>query len=55
MNGSNETPLKKLVLGGITTISTDFSLMGSLAAKMIPEKRRDKVELPFYMNLRPSL
>lgn len=27
----NETPLKKIILNGITTISTDFHLMGGKA------------------------
>jgi DNA-binding transcriptional regulator YhcF (GntR family) len=51
----NETPLKKIILDGITTISTDFALMGALAAKMVLEKKKDVVELPFYLTLRASL
>ncbi len=31
----NETPLKPFILNGLTTISTDFQLMGELAAGMI--------------------
>ena len=33
--GYNDFPLNDLVLGGLTTISTDFSLMGETAADMI--------------------
>jgi hypothetical protein len=35
----NETPLKKLILNGITTVSTDFNVMDMLVARMIPEKK----------------
>src|SRR6201999_1377552 len=31
----NETPLKKIILKGITTISTDFQQMGEMAARQI--------------------
>ncbi|MEO5910618.1 MAG: GntR family transcriptional regulator [Pelobium sp.] len=51
----NETPLKKLLLNGITTISTDFKLMGSLAADMIKNQLQEHHEVPFYLTLRPSL
>lgn len=51
----NETPLKKLILNGITTISTDFKKMGAIAANMILEKKKEKIQLPFELRLRPSL
>ena len=31
----NETPLKRIILNGINTISTDFHLMGEKAAQLI--------------------
>ena len=31
----NETPLKRIILNGISTISTDFLLMGEKAAQLI--------------------
>lgn len=31
----NDTPLKKIILNGINTISTDFHLMGKKAAQLI--------------------
>src|ERR1700744_6047094 len=31
----NETPIKKIILDGITTISTDFEMMGRVAAELI--------------------
>ncbi len=51
----NETPIKKLLLNGITTISTDFKMMGTMAAEMVRNQRLDHQELPFYLTLRPSL
>ncbi|MET3112314.1 DNA-binding transcriptional regulator YhcF (GntR family) [Pedobacter sp. CG_S7] len=51
----NETPLKKFLLNGITTISTDFQMMGTLAAEIIKNQRRQDQEAPFYLTLRPSL
>ena len=51
----NETPLKKIILDGITTVSTDFYQMGAIAAKMILENSRSHVEVPFHLTLRPSL
>jgi biotin operon repressor len=51
----NETPLKKIILNGITTISTDFQLMGEKAAQMILEPSTEHVAIPFYLTLRASL
>lgn len=51
----NETPLKKLLINGITTISTDFKLMGSLAADLINNQVLEHREVPFYVTLRPSI
>jgi len=51
----NETPWKKVILNGITTISTDFRRMGIIAAKLILENSRKQVAVPFYLTLRASL
>jgi DNA-binding transcriptional regulator YhcF (GntR family) len=51
----NETPLKKIILDGITTISTDFMLMGQNAAKLILNKERAHMAIPFYLTIRNSL
>jgi len=51
----NESPMKRIILDGITTISTDYKQMGTAAANMIKSGYRDSVELPFTLNLRPSL
>lgn len=51
----NETPLKKIILQGITTISTDFQLMGRKAAEVILNHSNEHVEIPFYLTLRNSV
>lgn len=51
----NETPMKKLLLNGITTISTDFKQMGILAADIIKNQVQEHHEVPFHITLRPSL
>jgi DNA-binding transcriptional regulator YhcF (GntR family) len=51
----NETPLKRIILDGVTTISTDFKQLGEQAANLILENKTDKIEVPFYLNLRNSL
>ncbi|MGY3052454.1 DNA-binding transcriptional regulator YhcF (GntR family) [Pedobacter sp. UYEF25] len=51
----NETPLKKLILNGVTTISTDFRGMGTTAADMIKNQETGNREVPFHLTLRSSL
>ena len=51
----NETPLKKILLKGITTISTNFSYMGATAASMVKEQGKRQVEIPFSYIQRSSL
>jgi len=51
----NETPLKKIILNGITTISTDFHAMGAKAAELILNKSTTRFAAPFYLTLRASL
>ena len=51
----NETPMKKIILNGITTISTDFHEMGRSAAKLILDGSRQHIEVPFLLTLRNSL
>ncbi|WP_245893746.1 GntR family transcriptional regulator [Sphingobacterium gobiense] len=51
----NETPLKKFILNGITTISTDFRLMGEYAATSILDGLTSRLEVPFYTVLRASV
>lgn len=51
----NETPMKRFILNGITTISTNFVAMGNIAAQMITEGKMDKVKVDFKLTLRSSL
>ncbi|MVT08898.1 GntR family transcriptional regulator [Chitinophaga tropicalis] len=51
----NETLLKEILLDGITVISTDHEQMGASAARMIMEKRHERVKNPFRLILRHSL
>jgi len=51
----NETPLKKIILNGITTVSTDFQEMGTMAARMVLDNTKRQEAVPFYLTLRNSL
>lgn len=51
----NETPLKKIILNGITTISTDFQLMGEKTAELILNQSSEHVPIPFHLTQRASL
>ena len=51
----NETPMKKIILNGITTISTDFQMMGEKAARLILDNSKEHIEIPFHLTLRSSL
>jgi DNA-binding transcriptional regulator YhcF (GntR family) len=51
----NETPLKKIILDGITTISSDFEMMGEKTAQLIRERSTQHIQIPFYLTLRSSL
>jgi hypothetical protein len=51
----NETPLKEVLLNGITTISTDFVSMGELAAEQVMSNLHEQISVPFRLTLRASL
>jgi DNA-binding transcriptional regulator YhcF (GntR family) len=51
----NETPIKEIILNGITTISSDFKFMGEKAAELILNKSKQHFAVPFYLTLRNSL
>ena len=51
----NETPLKKIILKGITTISTDFQLVGAKTAELILNRSTEHIAIPFYLTVRESL
>lgn len=45
----NESPINKIILNGLTVLSTDFEQIGELAAKMILEKSFKKVKCDFRL------
>ncbi len=51
----NETPLKKIILNGITTISTDFQMMGEKTAQLILNHSTEHIAIPFNLTNRSSL
>lgn len=51
----NDTPLKKVVENGITTISTDFEAMGRIMAEMILEGKKEQMENKSALIIRNSL
>ena len=50
----NETSLKGIIANGITTISTDFTLMGKTMASIILNNQKAKIDNSFLMCLRNS-
>jgi DNA-binding transcriptional regulator YhcF (GntR family) len=51
----NDTPVKEIILDGITVISTDFAQMGRTAARLVLENSTEHVENPFRLIVRQSL
>lgn len=51
----NETPLKEIILKGITTISTNFKAMGTTAAQLILQNSKQHIQNDFHVTLRNSL
>lgn len=51
----NETPLKKIVANGITTISTQFETMGKILADMVLKGRKEQIENKSALIMRNSL
>lgn len=51
----NETPIKKIILDGITTISTDFEMMGRETAGLVLNNSMERVQIPFKVIARNSL
>lgn len=44
-----------ILAGGITTLSTDFKLMGQTMASLITKKTIETIENPWRLNIRSSL
>lgn len=51
----NETPLKKVVENGITTISTNFVAMGKILSQMIVKGKKEQIENKSDLIIRNSL
>lgn len=51
----NDSPLKEILLDGITVISTDHNKMGETAARLILDNSREKIKNPFVLIRRRSL
>lgn len=51
----NDTPLKEILAGGITTLSTDFRLMGKTMASLINKKEIEVIDNPWSLTIRKSL
>jgi len=51
----NETPLKEILMEGISVLSTDHAKMGETAARLILENKQEKIKNPFTLILRKSL
>ena len=51
----NETAFRKVIGNGISTISTDFSLMGQNLASLIIKQKKERIENPGTVILRDSL
>lgn len=51
----NETPLKRVVSNGITTISTNFEAMGKILAQMVLKGKKEQIENKSNLIIRNSL
>jgi hypothetical protein len=51
----DDTPVKEILAGGITVISSDFKQMGITAAGFIKENKREKTANPCLFIIRKSL
>ena len=51
----NETVLKKVICGGLTTLSTDFVQMGKTVAELIRENGIRTVHNPWKLIIRNTL
>lgn len=51
----NDSPLKEILLDGITIISTDHQLMGEQMAHLLADPKGQLLEAPFQLIIRESL
>ena len=50
----NDTPLKEILAGGITTLSTDFKQMGQTMASLLTQKEIKTKEKTWEQNIKHS-
>lgn len=50
-----ESALKRVILDGITTVTSDYQLMGELAAACVLDDKVRQIAVPFEVNIRNSL
>ena len=48
----NDSYLSDIILGGLTTVSTDFAQMGKLAAEMVISRTLEKIKCDFRITRR---
>ncbi len=53
--GHDDSLVKEMMAGGITTISTDFEQMGKLSAECVNERKKVQHIIPTYLNRRSSI
>jgi len=51
----DDSPMKEVLEGGITVLSTDFEAMGATAAELVLTGRKEKLQNPFALISRNSL
>jgi DNA-binding transcriptional regulator YhcF (GntR family) len=51
----NDTPLKEILAGGITTLSTNFKLMGETLTELVSTRDICTIDNPWQLNIRKSL
>jgi DNA-binding LacI/PurR family transcriptional regulator len=51
----DDTPMKEILEGGITVISTDFKQMGHTAGRLIIQKSKARIANPSRLIIRKSL
>jgi DNA-binding transcriptional regulator YhcF (GntR family) len=51
----DDTPMKEILLNGVTVISTDFEHMGTKAGELIAERAKEKIANPVRMIIRKTL
>lgn len=51
----NDTPLKEILCGGITCISTDFAAMGRTLVKLVKNKETTTIQNPCNLKIRKSI